>query len=311
MEKILITGCSGFLSSYLSRGLSSDQTKILGITEEDFSSDEYEVIKTDIRDRAGIENIIKDFSPDKIYHLAAISNVGFSWKNPALTYEVNFIGSSNILESASKYSPKARIILMSSAEVYSSIKEGSLSERSETSPDNPYSLSKLAMEMAADLYISSKNMDVIKIRSFNFTGPGQNISFVSSDFAAQIAAIEAGKREPVIKVGNLSAERVFSDVRDISRYLSVLGRSGKSSEIYNICSGRVYKISDMLNILLELSTSEIRVEVEPERYRPVDKPLLAGDNSKIVMGFGLKPEYDLEMTLRDLLDHTRKNTNAE
>jgi len=311
MEKILITGCSGFLSYYLTRELSSDQIQILGLTEENFSSDEYEVLKTDIRDGERIGKIIKEYNPDKIFHLAAISNVGLSWKNPSLTYEVNFIGSSNILESASKYSPSAKIILMSSAEVYSGITKGLLSERSKTSPDNPYALSKLGMEMAADLYIKARDMDIIKIRSFNFTGPGQNISFVSSDFAMQIAEIEAGKKEPVIKVGNLSAERDFSDVRDISRYLSVLGRSGKSGEIYNLCSGRAYKISDILNKLLALSTSNIKVEVESDRYRPIDKPLLAGDNSKIVKGFGLTPGYDLKMTLKDLLDHSRKKTSGK
>ncbi|MEN8222934.1 MAG: GDP-mannose 4,6-dehydratase [Acidobacteriota bacterium] len=307
MEKILITGCSGFLASYLTKKLSSDKTEILGITEEDFSSEKYRVIKADIRDRTGIENIIREFTPDKIYHLAAISNVGFSWKNPGLTYEVNFIGSSNILESAAKYSPSARIILMSSAEVYSGVTGGLLKEDSKTSPDNPYALSKLAMEMAADLYINSKNMDIIKIRSFNFTGPGQNVSFVSSDFAAQVALIEKGKRDPVIKVGNLSAERDFSDVRDIARFLSVLGREGKSGETYNLCSGRAYSISDMLNTLLELSDSNIRVEVEKERYRPVDKPLLAGDNSKIRNELGLVPQYDIKQTLSDLLEFSRNS----
>ncbi len=307
MDKVLITGCSGFLSSYLTKELNSDRTKILGITEENFHSDEYEVIKTDIRDAAGIERIIKEFNPDKIFHLAAISNVGYSWINPGLTYEINLIGSSNVLESASKYSPSARIILMSSAEVYSRITNGKLSEESETSPDNPYALSKLAMEMAADLYINSKNMDIIKIRAFNFTGPGQNDSFVSPDFAKQIAGIERLERDPVIKVGNLTAERDFSDVRDISRFLSVIGRSGKSGEIYNLCSGKVYKISDILNSLLELSTKDIKIEIEQNRHRPVDKPYLAGDNSKILDEFGLKPEYDMKMTLSDLLIYSRKN----
>jgi len=306
MQKVLITGCSGFLASYLVKELDIENLRILGITEEeDYISEDFEVITADIRDKTKIKSIISEFSPDFIYHLAAISNVGFSWQNPGLTYEVNFIGSSNLLESAFEYSPDARIILMSSAEVYAKKKRGLLSETSKISPNNPYALSKLAMEMAADLYVNSRNMEIIKIRSFNFTGPGQNISFVSSDFSYQIAQIEKGKKDPVIKVGNLSAKRDFSDVRDIARYISVIGRKGESGEIYNTCSGSVYSISDMLNILLELSTSDIRVEVEKERLRPVDKPILAGDNSKIKSRLGLKPEYDMRMTLADLLEHSR------
>ena len=306
MDNILITGCSGLLASFLIRELRSDDVKILGLTEVDnFHSNEFEVVTADIRDKDRTGNIIKDFSPDYIFHLAAISNVGFSWKEPGLTYEVNFIGSSNLLESTAKYSPGARIILMSSAEVYSNITEGKLSESSVTYPDNPYALSKLAMEMAANFYITSMNMEIIKIRSFNFTGPGQNISFVLSDFSRQIAQIEKGKQESVIKVGNLSAKRDFSDVRDIARYLSVISKEGKRGEIYNTCSGNVYSISDMLNILLELSSAEIRIEVDKDKFRPVDKPLLAGDNTKIKNEFGLKPEYDLRKTLADLLEYAR------
>lgn len=306
MDKVLITGCSGFLASYLTKELDSDDIKILGITEErDYSSKDFDVINVDIRDRERIEKIVREFTPDYIFHLAAISNVGFSWKDPGLTYEVNLIGSSNLLESTAKYSEGSRVILMSSAEVYSKITGGKLSESSGTSPDSPYALSKLAMEMAADLYINSSNMEIIKIRSFNFTGPGQNSSFVSSDFSRQIAQIEKGKQEPVIKVGNLSAKRDFSDVRDIARYLSVISKEGKGGEVYNTCSGSVYSISDMLDILLDLSSSDIRVEVDKGKFRPIDKPLLAGDNTKIKNEFGLNPEYELKKTLADLLEYAR------
>ncbi len=304
MKNVLITGCSGFLSSYLINELEKDNNRILGLTEDkSFTSDRFEVIYADIRDKDKIADTIKNFSPEIIYHLAAVSNVGFSWKNPQLTYEINFIGSSNLFEAANKYSPYVKIILMSSAEVYSKIKFGKLSEESATSPNSPYALSKLAMEMAGDLYKS--DMSIVKVRSFNFTGPGQNISFVSPDFASQIVKIEKGLTEPIIKVGNLSAKRDFSDVRDIARYLTVIGREGISGEIYNTCSGDVYSISEILKIMLGFSYAEIKVVVEEGRLRPVDKPLLAGDNSKIKNEFGLEPKYDLKNTLLDIMDFYR------
>jgi len=305
MERVLITGCSGFLASHLTADLKNAGAEILGVTEENYTTGEYRVQRADIREGVEMERIVKDFLPRKIYHLAAVSNVGFSWKNPSLTYEVNLIGSSNLLEAAKKYSPEARIILMSSAEVYAPQARGKLTEKSDLAPDNPYALSKLAMEMAADLIIRSEGMDIIKVRSFNFTGPGQNKSFVAPDFASQIAAIEMGKSDPVIRVGNLSAVRDFSDVRDISRYLRSLAESGRQGEVYNLCSGHAYSISDILNTLLRLSRAEIRVEVEQSRYRPVDKPYLAGDPSKIRDEMGLVPAYDLEKTLSDLLDLCR------
>ena len=170
---------------------------------------------------------------------------------------------------------------------------------------NPYALSKMAMEMAGDLYLRTKKLEIIKVRSFNFIGPGQDVKFVSSNFAWQIANIEKGKKERIIKVGNLSAERDFSDVRDIARYMKVIGTEGKSGSIYNLCSGNVYSIKYILDILLKHSNEKIKIEVDKERFRPVDIPKLAGDNSLIQSKFGLIPEYSIEQTLRDTLDFWR------
>lgn len=307
MKKIMITGCSGFLASYLVKCLKKGSSpKIYGITEvKNFSSEEMEVFTVDIRDRDEVFGIMDRIKPDLIFHLAAISNVGFSWKNQKLTYEVNFIGSSNLLEAASAYSPDVRIILMSTAELYGIENKGIINEMSETGFMNPYALSKMAMEMAGDLYQRTKGMNIIKVRSFNFIGPGQDTKFVSSDFAWQIANIEKGKGEKIIKVGNLSAERDFSDVRDIARYMTVIGEEGKIGSIYNLCSGNVYSIKNILDILLEFSNEEIKVEVNEDRFRPVDIPALAGDNGLIRNEFGLSPEYPIKQTLKDTLDHWR------
>ena len=215
---------------------------IMGMTEqESFRSDRMQVFHIDIRDKDKVMEMVSEAKPDIVAHLAAISNVWLSWRNQKLTYEVNFIGSSNLLEAIGHYSKDARILLMSSAEVYGARRE-TLTEDTPANVKNPYSLSKFAMELLGDLYVVSRHLQVVKVRSFNFTGPGQEMHFVCSDFAHQIAEIEKGNRDPVIRVGNLSAIRDFSDVRDIARYLAVLAEHGESGETYNLCSGKTYSI---------------------------------------------------------------------
>jgi len=310
-EKILITGRTGFLANYLAKELSRDKNKeIYGITDEivpdNLKGNTYRI---DIRDRDAIFDIIGKIKPDKVFHLAAITNVGFSWKNQKLTYEVNFIGSLNLIEALVREGlKKSPVILMSSAEVYGKT-QTPISEKTDISIDNPYSLSKYAMEKLADIFIKSNNMNIIKIRSFNFTGPGQDRKFVASDFAYQIAEIEKSNREPIIKVGNLSAERDFSDVRDIARYLSVLSKKGKSGNIYNLSSGKTLSIKSILEKLLSFSKENIEVRIDETKFRPVDTPVLKSDNGFIKDKYGLFPEYNIDNTLKDILDYWRNKSN--
>lgn len=304
MSRVLITGCSGFLASYLAQELQTGKgIEIFGITDIEACGlkGTAKIYHTDIRDQEALFRILTDVKPDVVYHLAAISNVGFSWKNQALTYEVNVIGSTHLMEAVARRSPGARLILMGSAEVYGANHSRKIKENSPVAIRNPYSLSKMAMEMVADLYINSQKLDIIKVRSFNFTGPGQDRKFVASDFASQIAAIEKGKTDPVMMVGNLSAVRDFSDVRDIARYLVYIAESGETAEIYNLCSGKSCVIKEILEILLKLARKEIKVKIDPNKFRPVDIPILAGDNSLLKKKFGLYPQYKIEETLHDLL----------
>ncbi|MCP5104735.1 MAG: NAD-dependent epimerase/dehydratase family protein [bacterium] len=311
-KKILITGCSGFLGTHLIHRLKThssrgENVEISGITEIlQYKSPGITVHNIDIRDREKVFAVIEAEKPDITFHLAAIANVGFSWKHQKLTYEINFIGSSNLLEALSQFSPHCRVLLMSSAELYGASGESLMHESLPTDARNPYALSKKAMEMVGDLYAQSKKMDIIKLRSFNFTGPGQERKFVASDFSHQIAEIEKGKREPVIRVGNLAAVRDISDVRDITRYLTVIAEEGERGGIYNLCSGNTYSIRELLDILLSLADGKIDVVVDREKFRPIDVPLLAGDNRRIRETFGLHPEYKLEQTLSDLLNYWRQ-----
>lgn len=285
----------------------SPGTPISGITEvSDFKSSRITVHNVDLRDRDKVFEAVEAAKPGLLFHLAAIANVGFSWRNQELTYQVNFIGSSNLLEALARYSPGCRVVMMSSAELYGNTKETPYSENDPLcKPRNPYALSKMAMEMLADLFIDSYELDIIKIRAFNFTGPAQDPKFVASDFSRQIAAIEKGEMEPVIRVGNLSAVRDISDVRDVARYLSVIAGNGICGEIYNTCSGKTYSIKNILDKLLALSDAPIKVVVDKDKLRPVDVPVLWGDNKKIKDDFGLEPRYDIDVTLADLLNYWR------
>jgi GDP-4-dehydro-6-deoxy-D-mannose reductase len=308
MNRVLVTGCSGFLASHLLQLLRQDgKSKIFGITEvPGFSFPQVEVCQMDIRRRDDMINLLKKIRPDITFHLAAVTNVGFAWKNPCLTYEVNFIGSSNLLEAILPVAPHSRLVLMSSAEVYRSDGKTPINENSPTQSQNPYALSKLAMEMLGDLYWKTHGLNVCKLRAFNFTGPGQDNKFVASDFASQIAAIEKGKQEAVIQVGNLAAIRDFSDVRDIAHYVQVIGLQGKGGDVYNLCSGRSYSINKILDVLLSLAKKSIRIEVDAGKFRPLDNPQVTGDCSRIQNEFGLRPEIAMEKTLLDLLNYWRE-----
>jgi GDP-4-dehydro-6-deoxy-D-mannose reductase len=196
---------------------------------------------------------------------------------------------------------------MSSAEIYGKNSGNPISESDTIVGSSPYSLSKIAMEMVGDLYHKAYQTDVIKVRSFNFIGPGQNTSFVTPYFASEIVSIEkSGIKNPVLNVGNLSAVRDFSDVRDTAWYLVSLMRQGKSGEVYNICSGKPYSIREILDKLLSLSSRKIEVKVDRKKLRPLDIPILHGDNSKIVNNFGLSPQYSIQKTLSDLLMYWRQ-----
>ncbi len=307
LKKILVTGCGGFLAGHIYRRLDEKSGwRLFGIGDTPCPDPRVRRRQVDLRRPAQVRRAIAAIRPDLTIHLAAVSNVGFSWKNPRLTYEVNFMGTVHLLEALSDLAPGGRVLLASSAEVYAEQGAVPLNENSPLDSGNPYALSKTAMEKAGAFFSKSRGLEVITVRPFNFTGPGQTRSFVAPDFAAQVAECEAGRREKLIRVGNLAAVRDFSDVRDIADKILIAALEAKSGEIFNLCSGRGLAIREILDILLAQARTTIEVEVEESRFRPLDRPVIIGDGGLFEQRFGAGQLIPLEKTLADLLDEQRR-----
>ncbi len=314
----LVIGAGGFVGSYLIQELNRKPLHV-GATvlpREHIRSGNCDVFTLDIMQESEIRNLLQTHRPKQIYHLAAQSSVAASWKNPELTIDVNIKGTLHLLEavrSIEEYYP--RILLVGSGEEYGYRKSGypksvyfrPVSEETPLHPGNPYAMTKACQNMIGSLYAKAYGMGIVMVRAFNHIGVGQSPTFVAADFALQIAEIEAGFRAPVIQVGNLSAKRDFSDVRDIVRAYTLLMEKGYAGETYNVGSGHAVAIQELLDMLLEMSSESIVIEKNPARMRPSDVPVMEADISRLCQDTGWKPEYPLEETLRTMLNHNRKN----
>ncbi len=313
--KSLIIGGAGFVGAYLVRHLKNDLGQDVVVTKmpreqvkvDGVDMDSIQVCDLDILQKESIVALFREIRPDYIYHLAAQSSVSVSWKNPALTVDVNVKGGVNVLEALRELDYKPRVLFIGSGEEYGHIlpNETPIKEENVSRPGNIYAATKACQNMLAKIYADAYGLDVMMVRAFNHIGPNQMPLFVVADFCKQVAEIEAGNREPVMKVGNLSAKRDFTDVRDVVRAYALLMKSGCAGETYNIGSGHAIAIEDILKQILDHSTVEIRVEVDPERLRPVDVPIIEADTTKVYEATGWKPEISLEQTIRETLDYWR------
>jgi GDP-4-dehydro-6-deoxy-D-mannose reductase len=267
----------------------------------------------DLRDPAGVRALIEETRPDTVFHLAAQSIPSASFADPWGTLETNIRSQLNILHSVRVLGLGTRIIVIGSNEEYGRPEEGSLPFTEETPlrPHNPYAVSKVTQDLMGLQYHLTYGLDIVRMRPFNHTGPGQPRRFVVPDFASQIARIEAGLQEPVMKVGNLAAARDFSDVRDIVRGYHMAAMHGEPGEVYNLASGEAHKVDDLLQTLLGFAEAQIQVETDPKLYRPVDVPVVYGTAAKFRRLTGWEPAYSFEQTLRDTLDYWREKTGVE
>ena len=305
--KALITGINGFVGKYLSKYLVSNGYEIYGtVIEEGVHMDDKKIYNMNLLDKQEVLKTIIDIKPDHIYHLAGQSAVGLSWKQPTLTMNVNVNGTINLLDSIREADLDCKVLIIGSSDEYGPIKpeDCPIKEEYELNPSSPYAISKVAQENIAKLYAKVYGMKILMVRAFNHIGPMQSKNFVVSDFASRIADIEVGK-ESVMKVGNLEAYRDFTDVRDIVRGYNMLMEKGHVGEVYNIGSGKPVKIQEILDILISLSTRQVKVELDEDKLRPSDVPVVECDNSKIRLHTGWQPKFDIRDTLRDTLDYWR------
>lgn len=306
---VFVTGATGFVGCYLRKLLHSSEHRIWGSAYPDIPEDssEDQLFYLDIRSDEDVRKRVKKIKPDWVFHLAAISNVGHSWSKRKETLETNIIGTLNLWEAIREFSPGARVLYVSSSDIYGkeSLSGEPLTEKEEVLTMNPYAYTKWSGELLSQFYTRVENMDIVIARPFPHTGPGQSADFVCSDWACQIARIEKGQIDPVIKVGNVSAERDFTDVRDVVRAYTMLIEKGKPGEVYNVCSGRSYSLQSILEMLLSYTPKDISVLVDSQRLRKVDIPRLVGDNKKIKKVIAWKPQIPLDRSLKELLDYWR------
>lgn len=318
--RVLITGITGFAGSHLAEFLlKRDGVEVHGIERWRSKTDNIEHLKgrvamheCDLRDGSSIRKVLETVRPDQIYHLAAQSFVPTSWKAPAETLMTNILGQLHIFEAVRQIGINPRIQIAGSSEEYGLVNADELpiKESNPLRPLSPYGVSKVGQDLLAYQYHQSYKLHVVRTRGFNHTGPRRGDVFVESNFAQQIAKIERGLQEPVVKVGNLQAKRDYTDVRDMVRAYWLALEKGLPGDVYNICSGETHSIESVLQSLLAMSSAKVRVEPDPARMRPSDVLLLHGDSSKFQKQTGWRPEIPLETTLRDLLNYWRARMGA-
>lgn len=310
--KALIIGAAGFVGGYLADHLQREcgwSVSVTKMQQESFQREGISVYDLNILETDEVKKLLDKIKPDYIFHLAAQSSVSLSWKNPELTLDVNIKGCVNVLEAVRGLDYKPRVLLVGSSEEYGRLRNTTEAVPEETvlHPGNIYAASKACQNMIGKIYADAYQMEIIMVRAFNHIGPKQSSAFVVSDFCRQAAEIESGKKEPVMRVGNLSAKRDFTDVRDIVRAYALLIQRGRAGETYNVGSGKAIAINEILDMILKLSKCEIQVTIDSEKLRPVDIPVIEADIRKLVDITGWETQIPIEKTVQEILDFWRKN----
>jgi GDP-4-dehydro-6-deoxy-D-mannose reductase len=299
--RALVTGSLGFAGTHLCAHLRASGDEVIGADRDD----------ADLTEPDAADRLFRVHEPEVVYHLAGAADVARSWRDPVGTWAANATATLYLLEAARAHGVR-RVLVVSSADVYGTVAEEELplTEESPLRPTSPYAASKLAAEQVARQAWLGHGLETIRVRAFNHIGPGQAPAFVAPALATAIARNElTGETE--IPTGNLTPRRDFTDVRDVARAYRALMERGEPGDVYCVCSGEAIAIQDLADRLLSMTTAPMELVTDPSRHRPVDIPVLRGDNAKLRAATGWAPEHSIDDTLRDLLDECRTRARAD
>jgi GDP-4-dehydro-6-deoxy-D-mannose reductase len=296
--RAFVTGGHGFVGPWLRRHLEEQGDEVIAPDAD----------AVDITDPDSVARAVAEARPDAVYHLAAMAHVSESWRQPAKTFAVNATGTLHVLEAVRVLDPMPRVLLVCSSEVYGVVTPDRLpiAEDTPLRPVTPYAASKVAAEFLGLQAHLGYGVPVIRARSFNHIGPSHSGAYVVSDLARRIAEAERDGTK-VLRVGNLSPRRDFTDVRDVVRAYRLLVEGGAAGEVYNVCSGQAVAVEDVARRLLGLAGTDLVLETDPELVRPVDVPLLVGDPTRIRAAVGWEPRIALDDTLTEVLAEWRQH----
>lgn len=301
--RALVTGSQGFVGRYLRQELEANGYEVVGLDLQEAP----DTIQVDLLDAEQLKAVVSQTRPDAVFHLAGQADVAKSWIIPQKTMEINVIGTLNLLEAIRVFDPSVRIVIVGSSEQYGNLGEAGqcVRETLDTRPQTPYAVSKKAQEEMAQVYARAYGMYICMTRSFNHGGAGQRLGFLIPDFAAGIVRVERGEAE-VLKVGNLSARRDFTHVKDVARAYRLIAEKGRPGEVYNVGSGVTYSAQEILDRLAAMASCPIPVEKDPAKMRPSDTPVICCDHTKLTNHTDWLPQILLEEILSDTLREWRE-----
>ena len=314
MTRAFITGIAGFAGSHLAEQLLAQGFEVHGATlpaggtrNIDHLQGQVRLFLGDLGDAGWLRDVLTQVQPDMVFHLAAQAAVPAAWAAPGATLVNNIVGQLNLFEVLIALGLRPRVLVIGSADEYGLVRPDELPirESNPLRPNNPYAVSKIAQDYLGYQYFLSHGLPVVRLRPFTHIGPRQGPGFVTADFARQIAEAEAGLRPPVLRVGNLTARRDFSDVRDIVRGYALALERGEPGEVYNLGSEEAHSIQEVLEMLLGMSRIPLQVEPDPARLRPSDVPVVCSDCAKFRAQTGWHTTYTLAESLRDVLEYWR------
>ncbi len=311
---VLVTGAAGFVGRHLLEWLSSDGRPVVAWHrpggQVPNTGDAVRWMPVNMLDSDAVRAGIEHTRPESVYHLAGWAHLGKSWAHPRQTFEGNVRGTHVLFDALRAAGLKPRVVVTASTAVYRT-SDRALTEDDPIAPASPYATSKLAQEMVALRAWTDDGIPALVARAFNHTGPGQDPSYLVPTIARQVALIESGRREPVLRLGNIDVARDITDVRDTVRAYAAMMRRGRPGVRYNVCSGRPLSVRRLVEGLVSRARVVITVEQDPKLFRPNDPPLVLGSHRRLTADTGWVPEISIDQTLDDLLTHWRERLRFE